>query len=88
LLVGTAAIAAVAVNAPERSVEGFWSRVPGSLRLAGGHVFRGSLLLEEWTGDRLSDAVRTAEPWLTLEAVHGLVWVSKAHLVTLEADRT
>lgn len=88
LLVGTASIAAVAVTAPERPLEGFWSRVPGSLRLTGGHVFRGSLLVEEGAGDRLSDAVRTAEPWLTLEAAHGLVWVSKAHLVTLEAEGT
>lgn len=87
LLVGAATIAAVALNDPGRSAPGFWSRVPVALRLAGGHAFRGDLLLEERAGNRLSDAVRGAEPWLTLEALHATVWVAKAHLLTLEPEQ-
>lgn len=87
LLVGMACVSAVSLNDPGHVGEGFWARIPVSLRLEGGHAFRGSLLLEEGAGNRLSDAVRSDDPWLTLEAPSSLVWVSKAHLLTLEPER-
>lgn len=86
VLVGTAAVAAVALHDAGADGERFWSRAPVSLRLAGGHAFRGALLLEEGAGHRLSDAVRAPEPWLLVEAAHALLWIAKAHLVTLEPE--
>jgi hypothetical protein len=73
---------AVASEAP--AAEGFWSRVAVEVRLLGDHALSGSLLLETGAGDRLSDAVRAAEPWLILEAPWAVVWIAKSHLLTLE----
>lgn len=87
LLVGTASVAAVEVAETDRFPEGFWIRLPATLRLAGRHHLRGALLLEEGQGRRVSDAVNAPGAWLTLDAGGRLVWVSKAHLVTLETER-
>ena len=87
LLVGTPSVAAVEVSDSDRLPQGFWTRLPVNLRLAGHHHLHGALLAEEGKGGRISDAVNAPGAWLTLDAGGRLIWVSKAHLVTLEPER-
>lgn len=86
LLLGTASIAAVELAEAGPADEGFWTRIPMKVRLVGGHVFGGALLLEEGAGPRVSDVVRTEDPWLALETPGTRLWVAKAHLLILEPE--
>ncbi len=85
LLVGRAAVAAVAVADAGGGPDALWVRVPARLRVAGGHRFEGDLAGERGAGTRLSDLVGTPDPWLRLEQPGRVVWAAKAHLVFLEA---
>lgn len=83
LLVGKASVAAVRVPGPAEPSE-LLVRLLVRLRLAGGHRLEGFLLGERGAGDRLSDALNTADPWVRLDGDDSSCWVAKRHLVTVE----
>jgi hypothetical protein len=83
LMVGRATVAAVRVPGtaePSELLVPLFAR----LRLAGGHRLEGYLLGERGAGDRLSDALNTADPWVRLDGDESSCWVAKRHLVTVE----
>ncbi|NTU59552.1 MAG: hypothetical protein HGA98_00660 [Deltaproteobacteria bacterium] len=85
VLVGKGSVAAFAVPAALGRPPGFWFEVRARVVLAGRHAVEGVLLLEAGAGNRLSDALNSPWPWIPLDTGDHLVWLSKEHIVTLEA---
>lgn len=81
MVVGAAAISAVAVAAADTSDEGFFHRRPGRVRLRGGHELDGFLRHYLGMGDRWSDALRLSDDWIQMEVGDDVIWFRVDDLV-------
>ncbi len=86
LLVGKAVVAAIRVPPSELDTQDFLVRLPARLRLTGSHALSGHLLADEGAGERLTDLLNTRDAWCRLEDQGAVYWVSKKHLITVEAE--
>lgn len=82
VLIHKDAISAIAVAPSDQDLDGYWHETPVTLRLSGGHRIDGSLLVEDGSGERLSDAINHARDWIRVRSANSLVWVRVATLVS------
>ena len=82
VLIHKSAVSGIAVVPTELDLEGFWHERPATIRIAGGHRIDGSLLVEEGSGERLSDVINHTVDWLRMRLPNRLVWVRMAALIT------
>lgn len=87
VLLGKATVAAVRVPEADGKPQELLLCVRARLRVAGSHLLQGRLLAEAGAGERLTELLNTADEWICLEEEPGAVWwISKRHLIALEAD--
>ena len=77
-----AAVSGVAVSPSELDLKGYWHEIPATLRLTGAHRLDGTLLVEDGSGERLSDVINHAGDWLRMRQSDQLIWIRMAALVT------
>lgn len=82
VLVHKRAVSGISVVPTELDLEGFWHEMPATVRITGGHRIDGSLLVEEGSGERLSDVINHAGNWLRMRQSDRLVWVRMEALTT------
>lgn len=82
VLIHKEAISAVSVSPSDQDLNGYWHETPATLRLVGGHRVDGALLVEDGSGDRLSDAFNHAGDWIRVRSSGSLLWVRVAALVS------
>jgi hypothetical protein len=82
VLIHKDAISAISVSPSDQDLHGYWSETPATLRLVGGHRLDGALLVEDGSGDRLSDAINHAGDWIRVRSSDSLLWVRVAALVS------
>lgn len=85
VLVNKAAIGALSVKPDPLDLEGYWHEVPATLRLVGGHQLTGDLMVEDGSGERLSDVINHSGGWLRLRSSDRLTWVHLAALTTAQS---
>jgi hypothetical protein len=82
VLIHKQAVSAVSVSPSEPDLDGYWHETPATLRLVGGHRVDGALLVEDGSGERLSDAINHAGNWIRVRSSGNLLWVRVAALVS------
>lgn len=82
ILIHKPAVSAVSVSPSEVDLQGYWHETPATLRLAGGHRIDGSLLVDDGSGERLSDVINHARDWLRVLHAGNLIWVRLANLIS------
>ncbi len=82
ILIHKPAVSAISVLPSDQDLRGFWHESPATLRLAGGHRIDGSLLVEDGSGERLSDVINNASDWIRILHSDHLVWIRLSALVS------
>ncbi len=82
ILIHKTAVSGVSVTPSALDLEGYWHETPATLRLTGGHRIDGALLVDDGSGERLSDVINNAQDWLRLRQSDHLIWVRVSALVT------
>ena len=82
ILIHKPAVSAISVLPSDQDLRGYWHESPATLRLAGGHRIDGSLLVEDGSGERLSDVINNASDWIRILHSDHLVWIRLSALVS------
>ncbi len=85
-MVGKEAIAAIGVSPDRHDEIGFRRPIPAAMTLAGGHRFRGELLVNGPAGRRVSDLLNEPDRWLCARNGETLMWLRKSQIVTVHPD--
>lgn len=76
-LVGRTGVNAVEVDKRRIQRTAATAEIPVQLELLGGHRFSGSFLIEHGTGNRVSDVLNGADPWIRVDTGVSQVWVRR-----------
>ncbi len=75
VLVGRSGVSAVEVDKRRIVRTPATVEIPVQLEMIGGHRFGGNFLIEHGLGDRVSDVLNGADPWLRVDTGVSQVWV-------------
>ncbi len=84
--VGKEAVSAIGVSPDRQDEIGFRRPIPARVTLAGGHSFRGELLVNGPPGRRVSDLLNEPEPWLCARNGEVRLWLRKSQILTVRPD--
>lgn len=85
-VVGKEAVAAIGVSPDRHDEIGFRRPIAASVTLAGGHSFRGELLVNGPPGRRVSDLLNEPDRWLCVRNGGARMWLRKSQIVTVHPD--
>lgn len=87
VLVGRSGVAAVEVDKHRIERTPATVEIPVHLEIAGGHRFGGSFLIEHGIGDRVSDVLNGADPWIRVDTGVSQVWVRRDSVLLARPEK-
>jgi len=86
VMVGRNGVVATEVARGDITLDGFYHRVPVRVETSAEHRFEGVFLIDDGSGERISDVLNSNISWLLLETPATYVWVARAHILIARPD--